>query len=256
MMLPHTVPAFLESLKAGGEVSALVRQEARTDVPGLEIAGGIAMIGVRGVIGRGLPWYAETYFGMRDLCNVEAALMECIVAEDVHTVILDISSPGGQARGTHEAAVLVRDVAAAGKRVISWIDTVGASAGYYIAAGANEIYAMPTAAVGSIGCKLALIDSAGMWQADGLVNESVSSAPGKLRGQEGTPFSDADRAFFQGTVEDLGGMFAQFVAERRPVTAAALSGDYGSAGSWGMANGLIDGVFPTFAHLYSSLVAK
>jgi protease IV len=68
----------------------------------------------------------------------------------IKAVALVINSPGGSAVYSEE---LYLDVLATRHEmpVVASIDLIAASGGYYMAAAANEIYAKPTSAVGSIG---------------------------------------------------------------------------------------------------------
>jgi protease IV len=70
--------------------------------------------------------------------------------DSVKAVVLVINSPGGSAAYSEE---LYLDVLNTRQQmpVVATIDLVAASGAYYMAAGANEIYAKPTSAVGSIG---------------------------------------------------------------------------------------------------------
>jgi protease-4 len=70
--------------------------------------------------------------------------------DSIKAVVLVINSPGGSAAYSEE---LYLDVLNTREQmpVVATIDLVAASGAYYMAAGANEIYAKPTSAVGSIG---------------------------------------------------------------------------------------------------------
>jgi protease-4 len=71
--------------------------------------------------------------------------------DDIDAVVLIINSPGGSAAYSEELYLDVLNTRTAGIPVIASIDLVAASGAYYMAAGANEIYAEPTSSVGSVG---------------------------------------------------------------------------------------------------------
>jgi protease-4 len=80
-----------------------------------------------------------------------ALLRDLRFDDDVQAVVLRIDSPGGS---MYAAERIRREVAAlreAGKPVVVSMGTVAASAGYYIAAPADRIFAAPTSITGSIG---------------------------------------------------------------------------------------------------------
>jgi ClpP class serine protease len=69
---------------------------------------------------------------------------------DVKSIALVVDSPGGQVSGTFD---LAKDIAAARdrKRVVAYIEDLGASAAYAVASQADAVYANENALVGSIG---------------------------------------------------------------------------------------------------------
>jgi protease IV len=68
----------------------------------------------------------------------------------IKAVVLVINSPGGSAAYSEELYLDVLNMRA-DKPVVASVDLLAASGAYYMAAAADEIYAKPTSAVGSIG---------------------------------------------------------------------------------------------------------
>lgn len=71
--------------------------------------------------------------------------------DEVKAVVLIINSPGGSAAFSEELYLDVLNTRDQGLPVIASIDLLAASGAYYMAAAADEIYAKPTSAVGSVG---------------------------------------------------------------------------------------------------------
>jgi protease-4 len=71
--------------------------------------------------------------------------------EDVKAVVLRIDSPGGSVFASEQIYREIAALRAAGKPVVASMSSVAASGGYYIAAGANQIWADPGTITGSIG---------------------------------------------------------------------------------------------------------
>ncbi|MCC5855013.1 MAG: signal peptide peptidase SppA [Idiomarina sp.] len=71
--------------------------------------------------------------------------------EQVKAVVLRIDSPGGSSFGSELIAEQVAALREAGKPVVISMSSTAASGGYWIALGANRIYAPPAAITGSIG---------------------------------------------------------------------------------------------------------
>lgn len=100
---------------------------------------GVAVIEVHGTIGTRIR--ESTY----------ARLFAEVAANNRHrALLLDIQSPGGSAAGSellYQSLLRVR----ARKPVVAYIRSLGASGGYYLACAANQVTALPTTMVGSIG---------------------------------------------------------------------------------------------------------
>jgi protease-4 len=71
--------------------------------------------------------------------------------DDVKAVVLRIDSPGGSVFASEEIYREVQALRLAGKPVVASMSSVAASGGYYIAAGADQIFASPGTITGSIG---------------------------------------------------------------------------------------------------------
>lgn len=71
--------------------------------------------------------------------------------EDIKGVVLRINSPGGSAFGSEQIWAALEEVKKAGKPFAVSMGDMAASGGYYIACGADRIFAEPTTFTGSIG---------------------------------------------------------------------------------------------------------
>ena len=71
--------------------------------------------------------------------------------ENVKAVVLRVDSPGGSAFASDVIRDEVLAIKASGKPVVASMGSLAASGGYWIAAGADEIWAAPTTITGSIG---------------------------------------------------------------------------------------------------------
>jgi len=77
---------------------------------------------------------------------------ELLEEKDIAAILLKIDSPGGLA-GASQALFqeIYEQKKLHNKPIVAWIQNLGASGGYYVAAAADYIIATPTAFVGSIG---------------------------------------------------------------------------------------------------------
>lgn len=109
-----------------------------------------------------------------DVCSLgsvdhSATMNRLATAGNIAGVIIDMDSPGGEAAGTAMLADAISNLAK-GKPVITLIDDgIAASAGYWIASSATEIYTtQKTDMVGSIGVYQTIADWYGYFENQGL----------------------------------------------------------------------------------------
>ncbi len=85
---------------------------------------------------------------------------------NISSVVLVMDTPGGTVAGTQEFAQAVKDF---GKPIVTFVDGMMASAGYWIGSGANEIIVSnETAEIGSIGTMCSFMDADKMWEEKGV----------------------------------------------------------------------------------------
>ncbi|MFK5920923.1 MAG: S49 family peptidase [Verrucomicrobiota bacterium] len=227
--------------------------ERTSPPPGVLIADGFALNRVAGVIGKHLSFMEMECGGGYDLALLERQCAELKQRDDVHTVVTTFNTPGGIATSVGEGAELIRELAET-KRTIAYVDNMACSAGYYLASACDEIYAGPSAIVGSISAYIAILDESRAWEMDGLKMELFTDGDLKAGGMPGKTLSDKQRAFFQERVTQVGGEFKAFVRSRRPHLAEAMyQGGYYS-GQGALDAGLVDGFFLTIDHLFANLI--
>ncbi|WP_066706951.1 S49 family peptidase [Celeribacter ethanolicus] len=110
---------------------------------------GVAVVPIRGVLTANSA-ILEKYFGWTTYRGLEETCDTLAADDSVQTVILDANSGGGMVLGLKGAANALTRLAQA-KPVHALVDTVAASAAYWLAAQAGEISMTAGAVVGSIG---------------------------------------------------------------------------------------------------------
>lgn len=138
----------------------------------------------------------------------------------VAAVVLAVSSPGGSAAASD---LIWREVErlARSRPVVAAFGDVAASGGYYLAAGATEIWAQPntlTGSIGVVGGKVVLGEALGRL---GVHGELVRGSPMAGMYGDGAPFSPEERARFRAGLERFYQAFVERVAagRRRPYPA-------------------------------------
>ncbi len=181
-------------------------------------AGAFAVVDVIGPLTQRGGWFWDSYEAIRG--RVEAAL-----ASSSEAVLLRIDSPGGEVAGCFELAEEIRSkAAAAGKRVVAYVDGMACSAAYALACAADRICLPPTGGVGSIGCIKIAVDQSRMDQAMGLTFSVASSGKRKADGNPHVPTSEEAIAAMQTEVDAMAGVFFDLVARARGMASEAVAG--------------------------------
>ncbi|HUS98339.1 MAG TPA: S49 family peptidase [Hyphomicrobiaceae bacterium] len=181
-----------------------------------------ALVSVRGIATYDFE-YQPRAFSTLHLARTMAALRN---DPAIGTVVLDINSPGGMVTGTPEAAEAIfeaRDTT----RIVALVNPLAASAAYYLASQANEIVAVPTADVGSIGVFMLHADCSGLMEAAGIKPTFIFAGKYKTEGNPFEPLSDEAAAYLQSDVDESYREFVQAVARGRGVSVAKVEADFG-----------------------------
>jgi signal peptide peptidase SppA len=174
-----------------------------------------------------------------------AMLRAAVEAPGVGGIVIDMNSPGGSAFGVSELADAMR-AAEARKPIYVVANSLAASAAYWIASQASQVFAAPGALTGSIGVYTAHEDVSKALDTKGVKVTLVSAGKYKTEGNSFEPLSDEARAHMQAQVDELYAMFTRDVALGRGVPVAQVRNGFGQGRallpSAAKAAGLIDGV--------------
>jgi len=169
---------------------------------GFSLGDRIAVIPIDGVIGDD----KETLDAIRRFRD-DASIKGYVVA---------INSPGGGVGPSQSIYREIKRIREEDKKpVIAAISSVGASGGYYIALGADSIYANPGSITGSIGVIMELPNVDKLMQKVGVRMEVVKSAEHKDIGSPFRDMSAGDRAILSAMVQDVYQQFVEVVAKER-----------------------------------------
>lgn len=198
--------------------------------------GGVAILPVIGPIFRYANFFTEVSGGA-SVATLARDFTAALGDPQVAAILLTIDSPGGEVAGIGEFAEMVF----AGRKkkpVYAYIDSLGASAAYWIASAAEDIIADPSAMLGSIGV-VAAVPNPGARAAREI--EFVSSQSPKKRPN---PTTESGRSQIQNLVDDLAEVFLGTVARNRGVSAKTVLEKFGQGdvlvGSRAVKAGLAD----------------
>jgi len=193
-------------------------------------AGNVAVIPVMGPIMR----YSNLMTDISGATSLQTFAKDFTAAMQdptISAIVNNFDTPGGDARGIHEAGEMIADAVARNtKPILSYVGGTSASAGYWLSAasGKGSITVDPTAVLGSIGVVSTVQDTSERDAKNGTrTYEIVSSNAPNKRPDVST---DAGRAQFQAVVDDLENTFTNSVAKYRGTTQAKVISDFGRGG--------------------------
>lgn len=140
---------------------------------------------------------------------------------NIRAMVLEIDSPGGEVYGVENAATEVARAAKI-KPVIVSVNSLTASAAYYVASQASEIMVTPGGELGSIGVYAAHEDWSRAMDEAGVIVTLVSAGEGKTDGHPFAPLSEEALADMTSTVNRCYGEFVAAVSKGRRVSEAKV----------------------------------
>jgi len=202
-----------------------------------EIKDRIAVVYAQGTILYGPE--SESYISQEAFVKA----FETLVKDNwIKAVVLRVDSPGGSAL-TSELLWQAIEKVKAKKPVIVSMGNVAASGGYYIAAGADQIFLDPLTVTGSIGVFATLPNASGFLASKGIRAERVETHPNGLGYSFFSPMTDNFRTQTEKGIEQTYALFKDRVAQGRSLTAReveTLAQGRVWSGNQALAQGLAD----------------
>lgn len=190
-----------------------IDQEGRRTLKPFRVSEGVAIITITGsLVARG-AWIGASS-GLTSYEGIQHQLKSAARDPDVHSVILDIHSPGGEVVGCFETAAMVRALAEQ-KKAIAVVNGMAASAAYAIASGATEIVTTGSGISGSIGVVWLHADFSKQLADDGIKPTWIFAGQHKVDGNFLEPMSDDVRADIQAEIDAIYDAFLATVESGR-----------------------------------------
>jgi len=228
------------TMKHGYQPGSQAQQEDKSRL--LDVQGSVGVISIRGALTNrdaGYGSYETTYPEIRQ------ALIQAAADPAVKAVVMDISSGGGSVAGVSDTGKLIRTVDGI-KPVYAFSDSMMASAAYWLGSSARKVYASEMAEVGSIGVITTHMSMHRLYTEMGIDPTVIRAGEYKALGHPMEPLSDKAKATIQGQLDQMYGMFAGYVAERRGMNIDTFNKTAGEGrvfiGAKGVEAGLLDGV--------------
>ena len=230
-------------IERAGEARKVEFAGASFDLPGMSIDRGVAIVPVKGVMGRGFSGMDAVDLILGSAVDSEMVAEDLLAADEaseVGAVLLDIDSPGGMVNGTPELGSAVEGMS---KPVFAFSSGMMASAAYWLGSSASGgIFTTSSADVGSIGVYQLHLDFAALVAASGVNAELFKSGEFKAMGHPYFSLTDAQRAHMQESVDMLFGQFADWVTSHRPVIDDSTMQGQTFSGEHAVEAGLVDAI--------------
>jgi signal peptide peptidase SppA len=221
---PQALQSSLAPLLAGGEHLDRIAKMAATARARPTVAGGLAVIPIRGVLTPSPSWVSEM-MGWSTVDDILAQVRQHEADPQIKTVLFDVASPGGSVSGLAECADGIFGLRAS-KKTVALSRWTMASAAYWLGSAASSVIACPLSETGGIGVWVAHVDDSGAAEAAGIKVTIFKAGKYKAEGVYG-PLSPEAAEHLQGVVDAIYAAFTGAVAKHRGVSAKDVTKGYG-----------------------------
>lgn len=147
--------------------------------------------------------------------TVRRALLQAQDDPQVKAILIRVDSPGGSSFASDDIARTIDMIREGGLPIIISMGGVAASGGYYVAAGADAIWAEPTTITGSIGVYAGKFSTAPLLETLGINKTTISRGDSATIYQGSHPWDDAQRERMDALVGEIYKQFKARVASGR-----------------------------------------
>lgn len=242
MIAPAALPALLDEARADLHTNAPKREapQVRCTLYGMDGMDGqpiktdsqrparslVAIVGLTGTLTRhGYESWFSSSVGMLDIGR---RLEQLANDESVYGIVLATHSPGGTVTGTFELADIVHGIRQSGSvKIVSVADAMMASAAMAIGSAAEQVYAIRSATLGSIGVVSAYSDYSQYLKKMGIETTYFRTPELKARFTSDEPLTPAMAETMQRSVEASYSEFVDVMARNRGVSSKHIARRFG-----------------------------
>jgi signal peptide peptidase SppA len=158
--------------------------------------------------------------------EIRGAVHAVLADDTIGHLVLDIDSPGGTVAGLPETAALIREARKV-KPITAHINTMAASAAYYLASQASDVIITPSGEAGSIGVWTMHQNISKMLEDSGIDITLIFAGSHKIDGHPFGPLTEDVHESMQADVDAFMQMFIDDVAHGRGVSASVVRKTFG-----------------------------
>jgi signal peptide peptidase SppA len=231
------------AVKAGVDDMYDSALKAWENLTAMRVENGVAIIPINGAISFDDPFAA--FYGETTVKSISDNIDKAIADPSVHSILLDVNSPGGYVTGVEALSDKLYAVRGQ-KGLYAHTEGMAASAAYWIASAADKVFlGSGTAEVGSIGVYLVHFDYSALLNNAGVKVTEITAGEYKGLGSPYEPLTAQDKKLLQADVDYIYTRFVQAVARNRGMSAEdVLKSANGLTffGADAVAKGLADGI--------------
>jgi len=243
-------PRFNLDMSGFPDVEAAQISDRERSRAGYRAQGGLGIIGIHGPLLHRVLASEYPSGGPSTYSDIRRAFDLAMVDDDVHSIVLDIDSPGGEVCGVFDLADHIFN-ARGTKPITAIVNESAFSAAYALASSADRIILPRTGGAGSIGVIATHADLSRAEEAAGITVTHVYAGARKADFSPHSPLSPEALGVLQESVNAAYEMFVDLVARNRRMTTQAVrdteAGIY--EGKNAVKAGLADEVAPVDAAL-------
>ena len=223
--------------------------------PLTSVSNGVATIQIHGSLtNQDSP--LNSLFGITSYNDIRNAIVTAVEDEDIERILLDIDSPGGDAKGVSELSEFIK-LAAERKPIDSYVSGSAFSAAYWIASASDSIAGPKMSEAGSIGVIAILGDMTEMFKKQGVKVTVFRGGKYKALGNPYEKLSESGRKTIQAKIDKMEGFFLDAVAENRSIPRNKVKSQVGEGLTFfaeeAVDNGLMDEIV-AFDELFGRLI--
>lgn len=194
-----------------------------------EVIDGVAVIGIKGMLVNSDRWYLK-YYGM---CGYPHIIDQCERARQdaqVHSVVFDFATPGGQANGISQASEAIKLLAT--EKPVKGFATEAMSGGLWLASASGKFTIDKMAMTGSLGVIMIHTDYSGYYKEMGIKHTVIRKGQYKCLVTGVEPLSEEAKAEIERQQDFIYGFFVNDVAKGLGLPEAYVRDELGDGAVW------------------------
>jgi signal peptide peptidase SppA len=178
------------------------------------VGGGIAVLPLYGVVSQRASLIDEICDGGTSTQKFTQSFRDAMSDDSVGGILIDIDSPGGSVFGVADLYDVIMSARGV-KPVYGLVNSLCASAAYWLASACSQIIAVKGSMTGSIGVYTQHIDLSKALEMSGVSQEFISAGKYKVEGNQYGPLTGEGRAFTQSQIDSYYTAFTQAISKGR-----------------------------------------